>query len=167
MEQAQAEYKQTPEDDMCLYRYIARALDSYKPLVSENGYIILENNPLVYVNQINENNNIAVSQKPLTRLCVFYTLVFNLSILYLGWKHETTDEEELNIKNKLLERMPVLESELKKLVPALSNKYAHIYDTCKRKCWLKNLFDDTNVMPIHPDELPEGCGIDLNDWYKG
>jgi hypothetical protein len=167
MEQAQDEYKQTPEDDMCLYRFIARALDTYKPLVSENGYIILENNPLSFINQINENNNPAVSQKPLTRLCVFYTLVFNLSILYIGWKHETTDEEERNTINKLLERMPVLESELKKLTPLLSNKYAHIYDTCKRKCWIKNHFDDTNMMPIHPDDLPEGCGIDPKEWYKG
>lgn len=167
MEQAQKEMMENPNDDMCLYRFIARALDTYKPLVSPEGYIILENNPLVYVNELNENTDPTVSQKPLTRLCVFYTLVFNLSILYLGWKHETTDNEEIDLKNKLLERMPILERELKKLVPHLTNKYAHIYDTCKRKCWIKDPFSDVSTMPIHPDDLPEGCNIDPNEWYKG
>jgi hypothetical protein len=165
MEQAQAEYKQTPEDDMCLYRFIARSLDTYKPLISENGYIILENNPLEYVRLLNENTT--VSQKPLTRLCVFYTLVYNLSILYIGWKAETTDEEEQNLKNKLLERMPVIENELNKLVPLFTNKYAHIYDTCKRRCWIIDPFPNINTMPIHADDLPKDCGIDLNEWYKG
>jgi len=165
MEQAQKEMKDAPNDDMCLYRFIARALDTYKPLVSENGYIILENNPLEYVKLLNENTT--VSQKPLTRLCVFYTLVFNLSMLYLGWKAETTDEEEVEIKNKLLERLPIIEKELSKLVPLFTNKYAHIYDTCKRKCWITDPFPDVNTMPIHPDDIPKDCGIDPNEWYKG
>ena len=99
MEQALKEMKESPDDDMCLYRFIARALDTVKPFVSPDGYIILENNPLVYINELNENTDPTVSQKPLTRLCVFYTLVFNLSILYLGWKHETTDEAEMDLKN--------------------------------------------------------------------
>jgi hypothetical protein len=166
MEQAQTELRESPEDDMCLYRFIARALDTYKPMVSENGYIILENNPLTYVNEINENSDPAVSQKPLTRLCVFYTLIYNLSILFLGWKAETNDNEEIEIKNKLVERLPVIEKELKKIMPILSNKYAHIYDTCKRKCWLKDPFENVNMLPIHPDDLPKDCGIDLNNWYK-
>jgi hypothetical protein len=165
MEAAIKEYKESPNDDMCLYRYIARALDTYKPIISENGYIILENNPLEYIKQLNENT--VVSQKPLTRLCVFYTLVYNLSVFYLGWKAETIDEVEMDVKNKLMERLPIIERELKKLVPHLTNKYAHIFDTCKRKCWLKDPFENINVMPVHPDELPKDCGINPNEWYKG
>jgi hypothetical protein len=164
MDLAIKELKEFPNDDMCLYRYIARALDTHTPMVSENGYIILENNPLTYVNQLNENT--AVSQKPLTRLCIFYTMILNLSVLYIGWKAETSVPDEIEIKNKLMERLPIIDRELKKLVPHFTNKYAHIFDTCKRKCWIKDPYDDTNIMPIKEGEIPKDCGIDLNEWYK-
>jgi hypothetical protein len=111
------------------------------------------------------------SQKALIRLCLYFTIGYNLTLFFIGFIGGLDTEEGKKYAEKLpvelieylkgiMERAdklrPVLEFQLKSLTARLTNKYAKIYNEEKRKHWTKEIFEDSVHIPTHPDDLPEG-----------
>jgi hypothetical protein len=158
-------------NDFFLYPFMSMVLN----LTDSQGFIT-ELGMKCLFNEINKDFDIInsspekPSQKALCRLCLYFTICYNLTIYFGGFilgldtdagkKYAEKLPAELIVYLKeITERAdklhPILEHQLKSLTNKLTDKYAKIYNEEKRKHWTKDIFQTSVHIPAHPDDLPE------------
>jgi hypothetical protein len=155
-------------NDYHLYNFIGKVLEltGEKGVLTDIGYKILENNLVDDLNKINEDARLKKpSQKPLIRAVLYLTIAYNISLLFggfisIGLKDKPIQDELKNYLIKIEERssklLPIIEGHLQKLLSLLTDKYAKSFDTIKRSCFTKDLFNSIDRIPPHPDDIPKG-----------
>jgi hypothetical protein len=110
------------------------------------------------------------SQYALVRLCCYFTICYNLTLLFGGFIVGLETEEGKKYAEKLPAELidylkeimvradklhPILEHQLKGLTKRLTDKFAKIYDEEKRKHWTKDIFENTTHIqqPKYPDAI--------------
>ena len=167
---------QDTTNDFFLYPFMSMVLNltDSKGFITELGLKIL-------FNEINKDFEIVnecpekPSQKALIRLCLYFTIAYNLTLLFGGFIIGLETEEGRVYAEKLPVELidylkdimiradklhPILEHQLKGLTKRLTDKYAKIYDEEKRKCWTKDIFENTTHIhqTKYPDDIkPENC----------
>jgi len=169
-------------NDFFLYPFMSMVLN----LTDSQGFITDMGMKCLF-NEINKDFDIInqsqekPSQKALCRLCLYFTICYNLTIYFGGFimgldtdagkKYaEKLPVELISYLKEITERAdklhPILEHQLKTLTSKLTDKYAKIYNEEKRKHWTKDIFQTSVHIPAHPDDYPENykpenC-IDIN-----
>ena len=162
---------QDTTNDFFLYPFMSMVLN----LTDSQGFIT-ELGMKCLFNEINKDFDIInqshekPSQKALVRLCLYFTICYNLTIYFGGFilgldtdagkKYaEKLPAELIGYLKEITERAdklhPILEHQLKTLTSKLTDKYAKIYNEEKRKHWTKDIFQTSVHIPAHPDDLPE------------
>ena len=110
-------------------------------------------------------------QKALTRLALYFTICYNITLYFGGFVMGLDTEEGKKFGEKLPAELieylkvimrradglfPILEAQLKGITSKLTNEYAKIYNEEKRKSWTKDIFITEVHIPAHPDDYPEG-----------
>ena len=158
-----------PENDFFLFPFMSLVLRLYdqRGIMTEFGVKLLYNNILEDMAIINENPQ-EPSQKALTRLCLYFTAVYNLIFLYCGFLEVSLKDMEIpdflrEYLIKIGERADKIVNNIdvmcKKFVNGLSDKYARIFNAEKRKLFTKDIFGSVVHIPAHPNELPEGFDV--------
>ena len=158
-------------NDFFLYPFMSMVLN----LTDSQGFIT-ELGMKCLFNEINKDFDIInqshekPSQKALCRLCLYFTICYNLTIYFGGFilgldtdagkKYaEKLPAELIGYLKEITERAdklhPILEHQLKTLTSKLTDKYAKIYNEEKRKHWTKDIFQTSVHIPAHPDDYPE------------
>jgi hypothetical protein len=158
-------------NDFFLYPFMSMVLN----LTDSQGFIT-ELGMKCLFNEINKDFDIInqspekPSQKALVRLCLYFTICYNLTIYFGGFilgldtdagkKYaEKLPAELIGYLKEITERAdklhPILEHQLKTLTSKLTDKYAKIYNEEKRKHWTKDIFQTSVHIPAHPDDYPE------------
>jgi len=169
-------------NDFFLYPFMSMVLN----LTDSQGFITDMGMKCLF-NEINKDFDIInqsqekPSQKALCRLCLYFTICYNLTIYFGGFimgldtdagkKYaQKLPVELISYLKEITERAdklhPILEHQLKTLTSKLTDKYAKIYNEEKRKHWTKDIFQTSVHIPAHPDDYPENykpenC-IDIN-----
>jgi hypothetical protein len=114
-------------------------------VITEFGRRILHNDFLADIAEPIEANEL----KKATRICIFMTIVFNMTLLYAGY---------CQMNNLSMEHYEILkpialhfEQTLPKMLKTLSNKYLEIYHGLKVHAFVHGHRFDT-FMPIHPED---------------
>jgi hypothetical protein len=162
---------QDTTNDFFLYPFMSMVLN----LTDSQGFIT-ELGLKCLFNEINKDFDIInqspekPSQKALCRLCLYFTICYNLTIYFGGFilgleteagkKYaEKLPAELIGYLKEISERAdklhPILEHQLKGLTSRLTDKYAKIYNEEKRKHWTKDIFQTSVHIPAHPDDYPE------------
>ena len=162
---------QDTTNDFFLYPFMSMVLNltDSKGFITELGLSCL-------FNEINKDFEIInecpekPSQKALIRLCLYFTIAYNLTFYFGGFIKGLETEEGKVYADKLPAELidylkeimvradklhPILEYQLKGLTKRLTDKYAKIYNEEKRKHWTKEIFQDSVHIPTHPDDLPK------------
>jgi len=163
---------QDTSNDFFLYPFMSMVLN----LTDSQGFIT-ELGLKCLFNEINKDFDIInqspekPSQKAIVRLCLYFTICYNVTLFFCGFIGGLETEEGKKYAEKLpielidyfkgiMERAdklhPILEHQLKVLTNKLTNKYAKIFNEEKRKHWTKDIFQTSVHIPSHPDDLPEG-----------
>ena len=158
-------------NDFFLYPFMSMVLN----LTDSQGFITDMGMKCLF-NEINKDFDIInqsqdkPSQKALCRLCLYFTICYNLTIYFGGFILGLDTDEGKKYAEKLpaelieylkgiMERAdklhPILEHQLKGLTNKLTDKYAKIYNEEKRKHWTKDIFQTSVHIPAHPDDYPE------------
>jgi hypothetical protein len=169
-------------NDFFLYPFMSMVLN----LTDSQGFITDLGMKCLF-NEINKDFDIInqsqekPSQKALCRLCLYFTICYNLTIYFGGFILGLDTDEGKKYAEKLPAELivylkeitesadklhPILERQLKTLTSKLTDKYAKIYNEEKRKHWTKDIFQTSVHIPAHPDDYPENykpenC-IDIN-----
>ena len=139
--------------------------------LTESGNKILSSNPTKDFETIEKSAD-KILQKPLVRACLYLTLAYNLSILFLGFMDQE-DKSISELSEDIISRLTLLvpkisnmsyisNENLKTLLPHLTDDYAKIYHTTKCNMFTKDLFDShTLVLPNEEyDEMVKSGEID-------
>jgi hypothetical protein len=157
-------------NDYHLFNFIGKVLDltGEKGVLTDFGFRLLQNNLLDDLKIINEE---AIKpepkhpQKPLLRAVLYLTIAFNICLLFggfvsIGLADKPIPQELKDYLVKVEERssklLPFIDGHLNNLTKRLTQKYAKSFDTIKRSCFTKDLFDSTIRIPTHPKDLPAG-----------
>jgi hypothetical protein len=110
-------------------------------------------------------------QKALTRLALYFTICYNITLYFGGFVLGLDTEEGKKFGEKLPAELieylkaimvradklfPILEAQLKGITNKLTNENAKIYNEEKRKSWTKDIFQTSVHIEAHPDDYPEG-----------
>jgi len=172
---------QFPDNDFFIYPFMSMVLDltDDKGFLTESGMKLLHNNIQQDMDIVKEGED-KPSQYALCRLALWYCLTYNISQLYCSFvatfgMEETkqyTDKLPYDLKEYLKEiaeraksNISVLESLVKHYTNQLTDKFAKIFNSEKRRCWTKDLFNSSVHIPAHKDDYPQGFkpgeGIEL------
>ena len=154
------------DNDYYLFQFIAKVLElsGEKGVLTDIGFRILENNLITDLNKINEDAHLKKpSQKPIIRAVLYLTIAYNISLLFGGFVNISLKDTPLlnelkeyliKIEERSSKLLPIIEGHLKKLLSLLTDKYAKSFDTIKRSCFTKDLFNSVDRIPAHPKDLP-------------
>jgi hypothetical protein len=172
---------QDTTNDFFLYPFMSMVLN----LTDSQGFIT-ELGMSCLFNEINKDMEIInecpekPSQYALVRLCCYFTICYNLTLLFGGFIGGLETEEGKVYADKLPAELidylkdimvradklhPILEHQLKTLTKKLTDKFAKIYDEEKRKHWTKDIFTTTaNIIPStnYPKDFKEENSININ-----
>jgi hypothetical protein len=156
--------------------------------LTEQGFNLLFNNVLEDIQEIDkiekqEDIKTEENQQRLTRLCLYFTTLYNITLLYSSYCYTLTTDEGKN----LLERFDtdlinyffeidkrsetinkVSYHKLEDYIPHLTEDYLKIFNQEKRRCFTKDIFSTEEELkeqnkpihiPIHGDDIPEGFDI--------
>lgn len=161
-------------NDFYLYPFMALVLKltDEKGFISDSGMKLLHNDVCKDI-EILKECGAKPSQYALTRLSLWFCLVYNLIILFCGFVEgleevgsvytskipiELMDYLKL-ISVRVKSQLETYESALKLYTSQLKDKFAQEFDKEKRRCWTKDLFNNTVHIPAHKDDVPEGFDI--------
>jgi hypothetical protein len=114
-------------------------------VITEFGLRILHNDFLADIAHPIEPNEL----KKATRICVFMTIVFNMTLLYGGYCQANNFSME---HYEMLQPIALhFEKTLPKLLKTLSNKYLEIYHGLKVNAFVHGHKFET-YMPTHPED---------------
>jgi hypothetical protein len=167
---------QDTTNDFFLYPFMSMVLNltDSKGFITELGLKCLFNEISKDFDIINDCPE-KPSQYALVRLCCYFTICYNLTLLYGGFIVGLETEEGKKYASLLPEYLidylkeimiradklhPILEHQLKSLTPRLTDKFAKIYNEEKRKHFTKDIFENTTHIPQskYPDGVkPEDC----------
>lgn len=160
-----------PTNDFFLFPFMALVLKltDEKGFVSESGMKLLHNNIQQDIDIVKEGEK-KPSQYALTRLSLWFCLAYNLIKFFCGFvvglgeidniysskiPVELMDYLKL-ISVRVLPQLEPLEKTLNHYTNQLKDKFAKYFDEEKRKCWTKDLFNNSVHIPAHIDDVPEG-----------
>ena len=164
-----------PDNDFFLFPFMSMVLDltDKKGFLTEAGMKLLHNDIVKDIEILKENGD-KPSQYALTRLALWYCLSFNLLQFFCGFIFSLEEEatkvyasqlpaELKEYLKTIADRGALLIEPISKLAGfytnQLTDKFAKVFDEEKRKCWTKDLFNNTVHIPAHPNDLPEGFDI--------
>jgi hypothetical protein len=163
-------------NDYFLFPFMAMVLNLTDKVgfVTDLGIKILFNEiekDFEIINKNHKNSKSKASQEAITRISVYFTTCYNLTLYFGGFVVGLDTEEGKKFAEKLpselieylkiiMERsdklFPILENQLKVITTKLTDEYAKIYNEAKRSAWTKDIFQTTVHIPAHPDDYPKG-----------
>jgi hypothetical protein len=163
---------QYPDNDFFLFPFMSMVLDltDERGFITEEGMKILHNDLQADMDIVKEGGE-KPSQYALCRLSLWYCLTYNISQLYCSFVSTFGLEEARLYTDKLPEELKVylkgiaarvealvgtLEKLCKLYTSALTDKFAKIFNSEKRRCWTKDLFNTSVHIPAHKNDYPEG-----------
>jgi hypothetical protein len=156
--------------------------------LTEQGFNLLLNNILEDIQVIDKIENqedikTEENQQRVTRLCLYFCVLYNITLLYSSYCYTLTTDEGKN----LLERFDtelinyffeidkrsetinkVSYHKLEDYIPHLTEDYLKIFNQEKKKCFTKDIFSTEEELAeqnkpihiaIHSDDVPEGFDI--------
>jgi len=90
------------------------------------------------------------SQEVLVRICLYYTIVFNMTMLFGGWTKGNYKEEF----QELCEVAITFQKQLPNYLSHLTLEYLEKYHSFKTAIFTKNIFELHQELPPHPNEQP-------------
>lgn len=172
---------QFPDNDFFIFPFMSMVLD----LTDDRGFLTADGMKLLH-NDIQKDIDIVVeggdlpSQYALCRLALWYCLVYNISQLYCSFVSSFGLEETKQYTDKFPDELKdylkqisdragalidILEKLCKKYTQSLTDKFAKIFNSEKRRCWTKDFFNSSVHIPAHKDDYPQGFkpgeGIEL------
>jgi hypothetical protein len=165
-----------PTNDFFLYPFMAMVLNltDNNGFLTEIGFKTLFNEinlDFDIINKNHKNTKSAMKQEAITRIVIYFTTCYNLTLFFggfvLGLKTEEGKKFAEKLPKELIEYLtcimeradklfPVIEQNLKGLTNKLTNEYAKIYNEEKRKSWTKDIFQTSVHIPAHPNDYPDG-----------
>jgi hypothetical protein len=156
--------------------------------LTEQGFNILFNNVLEDTEKIDkiekhEDIQIQENQEVLTRLCLFFTIIYNLTILFSSYCLTLQSEEgkyllnrfDIDLINYFFEidkRSETINKvsyhKLEDYIPHLTETYLKIFNQEKIRCFTKDIFSTPEELeekqkpihiPIHADDIPKDFDI--------
>ena len=157
--------------------------------LTEQGFNLLFNNVLEDIQVIDKIENqedikTEENQQRLTRLCLYFITLYNITLLYGSYCYTLTTDEGKN----LLERFDVelinyffeidkraepinkiSEFKFKDYIQHLTPDYIKIFNQEKRRCFTKDIFSSEEELEeqnkpiriaIHADDVPEGFRVE-------
>ena len=156
--------------------------------LTEQGFNLLFNNVLEDIQtidkiEIQDEIKTQENQERLTRLCLYFTTLYNITLLYGSYCYTLSVDEGKN----LLERFDtelinyffeidkraepinkISEFKFKDYLPHLTEEYLKIFNQEKRRCWTKDIFSSEEELaehnkpihiPIHADDVPKDFNL--------
>jgi hypothetical protein len=156
--------------------------------LTEQGFNILFNNVLEDTEKIDkiekhEDIKIQENQEALTRLCLFFTIIYNLTILFSSYCLTLQTEEGKHLLNRfdidlinyffeIDKRSEIINKvsyhKLEDYIPHLTETYLKIFNQEKIRCFTKDIFSTPEELeekqkpihiPIHADDVPKDFDI--------
>ena len=91
-------------------------------------------------------------QEKMVRICLYMTVIFNLTLLFGGWiQDHKSDEYELMFED-LKKFAADCERNLPSYLSHLESGYLKKYHEAKTAVFVKNVFELNQSLPIHPNE---------------
>ena len=116
-------------------------------ILSPFGYKILHNEIIEDIQTLKPNE-----QQKLVRICLYLTIVFNMTLLFGGFLEENKNTDW----NVQFETMKEISLDFHKVLPkylkGLNDYYLEKYHEAKTGIFVKNIFELHQEMPIHPNE---------------
>lgn len=162
-----------PTNDFFIFPLIAMVLNltDENKFITDEGIQMLHNsidNDFKIINEDPHNP----SQKALTRICLYFSLIhnlikfFNAFVCLLGEEQGSIYANKLPIElieflrflnNKVTNYNELTKVQLDNILPRLTDKYATIFNRVKRNFWTKDIYqEDVVKIPMHPNDLPDG-----------
>jgi len=171
---------------------MAEILNQSQPnceFLTEQGFNILLNNVLEDINMIDKVDNQEdikkqEHQEAMVRLCIYFTILYNISILYSSYCYSLTIDEGKNLLDRFDTELinyffeldkrsetinKVAEHRTKDYISHLTEEYLKIYKQERIKCFTKDIFSTEEELaeqqkpihiPIHADDVPEGFKVE-------
>jgi hypothetical protein len=114
-----------------------------KKVITEFGLKMLHNNIESDITSLT-----AEDHEKITRTAIYFTILYNMSILFAGYCAEYGDDPR---ENKLRQIGSMVKEYIPKLLRGLEDKYLDVYHGAKVKAFVGGqLFED--YLPPHPEE---------------
>ena len=158
-------YKKEPHNDYLLFQFIGAFLDLVEFKDTEGkGCLTNDARNILLYKGFKEALEEGKDQKELTKCCLWLTIGFISSILFVGFLNIGNEETKQIIPKDVLITMNIAKSEierkihsyekvLKHLVSCLDEEYASIYNNEKRRMFQRDIFDSQTLQL--GDKIPE------------
>ena len=91
-------------------------------------------------------------QEKLTRICLYMTIIYNLTLLFGGWAQSNETDENLMLFEDLKKFATDCEDRLPSYLSHLDMEYLEKYHEAKTGVFVKNIFELNQKLPVHPNE---------------
>ena len=91
-------------------------------------------------------------QEKLTRICLYMTIIYNLTLLFGGWMQNNKSKENIMLFEDLKAFAVDCEEKLPSYLSHLDLDYLEKYHEAKTGVFVKNVFELNQSLPIHPNE---------------
>jgi len=91
-------------------------------------------------------------QEKLTRICLYMTIIFNLTLLFGGWAQSNESKENIMLFQDLKKFASDCEANLPSYLSHLDLDYLEQYHAAKTAVFVKNVFELNQQLPLHPNE---------------
>jgi hypothetical protein len=172
-----------------LYAEILNQSQSNCEFLTEQGFTILFNtlmDDIQLIDKVEKQEDIKSQehQEALVRLCLYFTIIYNLTLLYSSYCYTLTTDEGKNLLDRFDTDLinyffeidkraefinKVAEYKFKDYIPHLTEDYLKIFNQEKKRCFTKDIFSTEEELaeqqkpihiPIHADDVPEGFKVE-------
>ena len=91
-------------------------------------------------------------QEKLVRLCLFMTIIFNMTVLFGGWMQNNESDEHTMLFEDMKKFATDCEKNLPSYLSHLDLDYLEKYHEAKTAVFVKNVFELNQTLPVHPNE---------------
>ncbi len=129
--------------------YKVAVLMKKEEILSDFGFRILHNEIIEDIQTLKKDE-----QQKLVRICLYLTIVYNMTILFGGWIED--DKENRKEYSDDFEVLKKLSLDFYKSLPiylkGLNDYYLEKYHETKTGIFVKNIFENIQHLPTHPNE---------------
>ena len=91
-------------------------------------------------------------QEKLTRICLYMTIIFNLTLLFGGWAQSNESKDNIMLFEDMKSFASDCEAKLPSYLSHLDLDYLEKYHEAKTGVFVKNVFELNQALPAHPNE---------------
>jgi hypothetical protein len=91
-------------------------------------------------------------QEKLTRICLYMTIIFNLTLLFGGWAQSNESKENIMLFEDMKKFASDCEEKLPSYLSHLDIEYLEKYHEAKTAVFVKNVWELSQQLPLHPNE---------------